>query len=97
MVFKKINRGEDIMDLRSFFTRKQQSSDTAIQRLQLILTQDRFDINDDSMKELQFELTEVLAKYFEFTMNSVKMTIKQEGDSYVLMADFPYKRSNKLR
>ena len=33
------------------------------------------------MKKLQFELTEVLAKYFEFTMNSVSMSIKREGNS----------------
>jgi cell division topological specificity factor len=85
------------MDFRSLFTRKSKSSNIATQRLQLILTQDRFEVSDDSMKKLQFELTEVLAKYFEFTMNSVKMSIKREGNSYVLMADFPYNRSNKLR
>ncbi len=85
------------MDFRSLFTRKSKSSNIATQRLQLILTQDRFDVGEDSMKKLQFELTEVLAKYFEFTMNSVKMSLKREGNSYVLMADFPFNQSNKLR
>lgn len=85
------------MDFRSLFTRKSKSSNIATQRLQLILTQDRFEVGEDSMKKLQFELTEVLAKYFEFTMNSVKMSLKREGNSYVLMADFPYNQSNKLR
>lgn len=85
------------MDFRSLFTRKSKSSNIATQRLQLILTQDRFEVGEDSMKKLQFELTEVLAKYFEFTMNSVKMSLKREGNSYVLVADFPYNQSNKLR
>jgi cell division topological specificity factor len=85
------------MDFRSLFTRKSKSSNIATQRLQLILTQDRFEVGEDSMKKLQFELTEVLSKYFEFTMNSVRMSLKREGNSYVLMADFPYNQSNKLR
>ncbi|MDE0484232.1 MAG: cell division topological specificity factor MinE [Candidatus Poribacteria bacterium] len=85
------------MDFRSLFTRKSKSSNIATQRLQLILTQDRFEVSEDSMKKLQFELTEVLAKYFEFTMNSVKMSLKREGNSYVLMADFPFNQSKKNR
>ncbi len=85
------------MDFKSIFSRKTKSSNIATQRLKLILTQDRFDVSEDSMKKLQFELTEVLAKYFEFTMNSVSMSLKREGNSYVLMADFPYQESSKLR
>ena len=85
------------MDFRSIFTRRAKSSNVATQRLKLILTQDRFDVSDDSMQKLQVELTEVLAKYFEFTMNSVKMSLKREGNSYVLMADFPFDKSKKRR
>ncbi len=85
------------MNFRNLFTRKSKSSSIATQRLQLILTQDRFEVNEDSMKKLQLELTEVLAKYFEFTMNSVSMSIKREGNSYVLMADFPYSKTNRIR
>ncbi len=82
------------MDFRSLFTRKSKTSDIATQRLKLVLTQDRFDINEESMKKLQFELTQVLAKYFQFTMNSVSMSLKQDGNSYVLMADIPCGRIN---
>lgn len=85
------------MDIRSLFTRKTKSSNIATQRLKLVLTQDRFNVNEESMKKLQFELTEVLSKYFEFTMNSVNMSLKHEGDSYVLMADIPYNRINTNR
>ncbi len=85
------------MDIKSLFKRKTKTSHIAKQRLKLVITQDRFDINEESMKKLQFELTEVLARYFEFTMNSVRMSLKQEGNSYVLVADFPYnKKFNKF-
>ena len=83
------------MDFKRIFSRKTKTSNIATQRLKLILTQDRFDVSDDSMKKLQFELTEVLAKYFEFTMNSVSMSLKREGNSYVLMADFPYQKTSE--
>ena len=82
------------MDFKRIFSRKTKTNNIATQRLKLILTQDRFDVSDDSMKKLQFELTEVLAKYFEFTMNSVSMSLKREGNSYVLMADFPYQETS---
>ncbi|MCY4401931.1 MAG: cell division topological specificity factor MinE [Candidatus Poribacteria bacterium] len=85
------------MNFRSIFTRKANTGNIATQRLKLILTQDRFDVSDDSMQKLQVELTEVLAKYFEFTMHSVKMSLKRDGNSYVLMADFPFKNSKKRR
>ena len=85
------------MDFKSLFTRKSKSSNIATQRLKLILTQDRFDVSEDSMKKLQFELAEVLAKYFEFTMNSVNMSLKRDGNSYVLMADFPFSDTRKIR
>ncbi len=84
------------MDFRKLFTRKTKSSNIATQRLQLILKQDRFEVGEDSMKKLQYELTEVLSKYFEFTMNSVNMSLKQEGNSYVLIADFPFSESKNL-
>ncbi len=83
------------MNFKNIFTRKAKTSNIATQRLKLILTQDRFDVSDDSMQKLQVELTEVLAKYFEFTMNSVKMSLKRDGNSYVLMADFPFKQLKK--
>lgn len=82
------------MDFRSLFARKSKTSDIATQRLRLVLTQDRFDINEESMKKLQFELTQVLGKYFQFTMNSVSMSLKQDGNSYILMADIPCGRIN---
>ena len=79
------------ISIRQLFGRKPKSSSIAKQRLKLVITQDRLDMVDDRvMTRLHHELAEVLAKYFEFSANSVKMDLKQEGNSYILVADFPY-------
>ncbi|MDE0014133.1 MAG: cell division topological specificity factor MinE [Candidatus Poribacteria bacterium] len=84
------------ISIRRLFGRKPKSSSIAKQRLQLVITQDRFDVDDRVNTRLLHELTEVLAKYFEFSMNSVQMSLKQEGNSYVLVADFPYKNARDV-
>ena len=84
------------ISIRRLFGRKPKSSSIAKQRLQLVITQDRFDVEDRVNTRLLHELTEVLAKYFEFSMNSVQMSLKQEGNSYVLVADFPYKSARDV-
>lgn len=84
------------ISIRQLFGRKPKSSSIAKQRLKLVITQDRFDVDDRVITRLHHELTEVLAKYFEFSMNSVQMSLKQEGNSYVLVADFPYKKAHDV-
>ena len=84
------------ISIRQLFGRKSKSSSIAKQRLKLVITQDRFDVDDRMMMRLQRELTEVLAKYFEFSMNSVQVSLKHEGNSCTLVADFPYKKAHEL-
>lgn len=84
------------ISIRHLFGRKPKSNSIAKQRLQLVITQDRSEIDDGTNTRLLYELTEVLAKYYEFSMNSVQMSLKQEGNSYVLVADFPYQDTRSL-
>ena len=84
------------ISIRQLFGRKSKSSNIAKQRLQLVITQDRLDVDDGMMMRLQHELTEVLAKYFEFSMSSVQVSLKHEGNSCTLVADFPYKKVQDL-
>ncbi|MYB01399.1 cell division topological specificity factor MinE, partial [Candidatus Poribacteria bacterium] len=60
------------ISIKQLFGRKPKSSSIAKQRLKLVITQDRFDVDDRVMTRLHHELAEVLAKYFEFSANSVK-------------------------
>lgn len=84
------------ISIRQLFGRKPKSSSIAKQRLKLVITQDRLDVDDRMMMRLQHELTEVLAKYFEFSMNYVQVSLKHEGNSCTLVADFPYKKAHEL-
>lgn len=84
------------ISIKQLFGRKPKSSSIAKQRLKLVITQDRLDVDDRVMTRLHHELAEVLAKYFEFSASSVKMNLKQEGNSYILVADFPYTKFHDL-
>lgn len=85
-----------MMNFIQLFGRRSKSSAIAKQRLKLVITQDRFDVvNERVVTQLHRELAEVLAKYFEFSMNSVQISLKQQGNSYVLVADFPYRKATK--
>lgn len=85
------------ISIRHLFGRKPKSNSIAKQRLQLVITQDRSEIDNSTNTRLLYELTEVLAKYYEFSMNSVQMSLKQEGNSYVLVADFPHHGTHNLK
>ena len=84
------------ISIKQLFGRRPKSSNIAKQRLKLVITQDRMDVDDRFMTRLHNELAEVLAKYFEFSVNSVQVSLKQKGNSYVLVADFPYKKFHDL-
>ena len=84
------------ISIKQLFGRKPKSSDIAKQRLKVVITQDRLDVDASVMTRLHNEVAEVLARYFEFSVNSVRMSFKQEGNSYVLIADIPYKKFHDL-
>ncbi len=84
------------ISIKQLFGRRPKSSNIAKQRLKLVITQDRMDVDDRFMTRLHNELAEVLAKYFEFSANSVQVSLKQKGNSYVLVADFPYKKFHDI-
>ncbi len=83
------------MNLRRLFGRQPKSSSVARERLRLVISQDRFDVDEESMRRLQAELMQVLSKHFDFHVDEVRMSLKQRGNSYVLTADFPNVNANK--
>ncbi len=79
-----------LRSLSQLFRQQQPPSKIAKERLKLVISQDRFDIGQESMQELQKELMAVLAKHFDFTTDSVQISLNRRGNSYVLIADFPH-------
>jgi len=69
--------------------REQRSKNVAKSRLQLILVQDRIGVDDEIMRKIQLELTELLGKYFELEADSVEMDLQREEESMALVANIP--------
>lgn len=83
------------MNFRRLFGRQRKSSSIAKQRLKVVISQDRFNVDEESMRSLQVELMQVLSKHFDFQLDAVRMSLKQRGNSYVLTADFPRRRAGE--
>jgi cell division topological specificity factor len=75
--------------LKKMLNREPKSKNMAKSRLQLILVQDRVSVDEEVMRKLQKELTELLAKYFELKPDHVEVDLQREADSVALVANIP--------
>ena len=64
------------------------SSKTAKSRLKLILVQDRLRIDEEVMKELQVEITQVLSRHFTLG-EQVEIDLQREEQAMALVANIP--------
>ena len=64
------------------------SSKTAKSRLKLILVQDRLGIDEEVMKELQIEITQVLSRHFTLG-EQVEIDLQREEQAMALVANIP--------
>ena len=69
--------------------REPRSKSIAKSRLQLILVQDRLGVDEDIMKHLQVELTELLSRYFEIKPENVEVDLHREAETMALVANIP--------
>jgi len=72
-----------------FLRREEPSSKIASSRLKLILVQDRLGINEEVMKDLQQEITQVLSRYFTLDKNQVEIDLQREDQAMALVANIP--------
>ena len=70
-------------------SREQKSKSIAKNRLKLILIQDQIGINEEIMKALQAEMTQLLSKYFELESDHIEMDFRREEESMALVANIP--------
>ena len=61
---------------------------TARSRLKLILVQDRLGIDEEVMKELQVEITQVLSRHFTLG-EQVEIDLQREEQAMALVANIP--------
>ncbi len=72
------------------------SSQTARQRLQLVLIQDRLDLPADKMTAMKREMREVAARYLTVADEFSEFEIKKLGDLVILVSNIQVKDASQL-
>jgi cell division topological specificity factor len=76
---------------------KEKSAFQAKERLKLVLIHDRTDLSDDTINSIKNELLDVISRYVDIDVNSVKISMTQEGREQRLVADIPLLISRRRR
>ncbi len=77
------------------FVNKKSSSDTAKQRLQLVLIHDRANLPAGKMEMMKDELVRVISKYVEIDQGKAEIAVENEGREQRLIMNIPL--SNERR
>ena len=72
---------------------KDESKNTAVNRLRLVLMQDRTNLTPEIMNRMRAELIAVLSKYVELDKEALDLNIGQEGEQMALMLSIPVIRA----
>jgi cell division topological specificity factor len=72
-----------------FHRRTPNSRDIAKNRLQLVLVHDRVDLSPQKLQVLKDELIAVISKYVEIDVETVQVSLNQNGRQCRLTADMP--------
>lgn len=73
------------------------SANSAKERLQLVLINDRTNLTATEMENLKNELLGVISKYVEIDPVAVRIAMEQQGREQRLIADIPLKTAKKRR
>ena len=71
---------------------RQKSKDKLKERLKLVLSYDRSGLAPGKMDELKNELLEVIGRYFPTDETTYDVSLEQQGDRMVLVANLPAKQ-----
>lgn len=72
---------------------KEESKNTAVNRLRLVLMQDRTNLTPEIMHKMRSELIGVLSKYVELDKEALELNFEQEGEQMALMLSIPVIRA----
>ncbi len=72
---------------------RQKSKDKLKERLKLVLSYDRSGLPPGKMDELKNELLQVISKYFPTDDANYDVSLEQQGDRMVLVANLPAKQA----
>lgn len=70
-----------------------ESKSLAVNRMKLVLMQDRTNLTPYLLEKMRGEMIEVLAKYVEMDKDALELNFEQEGDQMALMLSIPVIRA----
>lgn len=68
---------------------RKKSKDELKERLKLVLSYDRAKLSPGKMEDLKSELMDVIGKYFPAEDSEYDVSLEQQGDRMVLVANLP--------
>lgn len=72
---------------------KEDTKETAVNRLRLVLMQDRTNLTPEILHRMRSELIEVLSKYVELDKEALELNFEQEDEHMALMLSIPVVRA----
>lgn len=82
-----------ILGLFGQATSKEDTKDVAVNRLRLVLMQDRTNLTPEILQRMRKELIELLSKYVELDKEALELNFEQEGEQMALMLSIPVLRA----
>ena len=65
------------------------AKETAVNRLRVVLMQDRTNLTPELLEKMRGELIELLSKYVELDKEALELNFEQEGEQMALMLSIP--------
>ena len=73
--------------------KEENAKDTAVNRLRVVLMQDRTNLTPELLEKMRGELIELLSKYVEMDKDALELNLEQEGNQMALMLSIPVLRA----
>ncbi|HTP02909.1 MAG TPA: cell division topological specificity factor MinE [Anaerolineales bacterium] len=77
--------------------RRTRSAESAKERLQLVLINDRTNLSQDELTALKDEILQVISRHIDIDSQAVKIAVEQDGRAQRLVADIPLKSVTRRR
>lgn len=74
---------------------KENAKDVAVNRMKLVLMQDRTNLTPFLLEKMRGEMIAVLAKYVEMDQDALELNFEQEGEQMALMLSIPVIRAKE--
>jgi cell division topological specificity factor len=76
---------------------RKRSAQSAKERLQFVLIQDRTNLTEEELRTLKDEILQVISQHVDIDSQAVQITVEHDGRAQRLVADIPLKSLTRRR